>query len=588
MKALRNYLDKIKPNFEEGGKFHAFRSVFDGFETFLFVPNATSKSGTHIHDSIDSKRIMSMVVIALVPALLFGMYNVGYQHFHATGAAGGFWEMFIYGFLAVLPKIIVSYVVGLGIEFVVAQWKKEEIQEGFLVSGILIPMIVPVDCPLWILAVATAFSVIFAKEVFGGTGMNVFNVALITRAFLFFAYPTKMSGDAVWVSGDSIFGLGQSVDGLTVATPLGAAATSGAVPEFSWDMVTGLIPGSIGETSVIAIALGAILLLWTGIASWKTMFSVFVGGAFMAWVFNAIGPDTPMAQMPWYEHLVLGGFCFGAVFMATDPVTSARTETGKYIFGFLIGAMAIIIRVLNPGYPEGMMLAILLMNIFAPLIDYCASVMVVIVAFLLAFVSSSLRETQNKNVELDTKKQILAALNIKDVKDAEAEYNKYVKGDMLMNVDGTLTENTGAFATAYEKEAKENNRLHVFVAEVDGEKKYVFPVYGAGLWGAIWGYVALNSDKDTVYGVYFSHASETPGLGAEIASTHFQGEFSGKKTLENGEVVLGVVKNGKVEKPDYQVDGISGGTITSVDVDAMLKACLSSYKNFLTNNNEEE
>ena len=588
MKALRNYLDKIKPNFEEGGKFHAFRSVFDGFETFLFVPNATSKSGTHIHDSIDSKRIMSMVVIALVPALLFGMYNVGYQHFHATGATGGFWEMFIYGFLAVLPKIIVSYVVGLGIEFVVAQWKKEEIQEGFLVSGILIPMIVPVDCPLWILAVATAFSVIFAKEVFGGTGMNVFNVALITRAFLFFAYPTKMSGDAVWVSGDSIFGLGQSVDGLTVATPLGAAATSGAVPEFSWDMVTGLIPGSIGETSVIAIALGAILLLWTGIASWKTMFSVFVGGAFMAWVFNTIGPDTPMAQMPWYEHLVLGGFCFGAVFMATDPVTSARTETGKYIFGFLIGVMAIIIRVLNPGYPEGMMLAILLMNIFAPLIDYCASVMVVIVAFLLAFVSSSLRETQNKNVELDTKKQILAALNIKDVKDAEAEYNKYVKGDMLMNVDGTLTENTGAFATAYEKEAKENNRLHVFVAEVDGEKKYVFPVYGAGLWGAIWGYVALNSDKDTVYGVYFSHASETPGLGAEIATPQFQGEFTGKKTLENGEVVLGVVKNGKVEKPNYQVDGISGGTITSVGVDAMLKACLSSYKNFLTNNNEEE
>ncbi|MBQ8225465.1 MAG: NADH:ubiquinone reductase (Na(+)-transporting) subunit B [Bacteroides sp.] len=371
MKALRNYLDKIKPNFEEGGKLHAFRSVFDGFETFLFVPNETAKSGTHIHDAIDSKRIMSMVVIALVPALLFGMYNVGYQHFIATGAEGSFWEMFAYGFLAVLPKIIVSYVVGLGIEFVVAQWKKEEIQEGFLVSGMLIPMIVPVDCPLWILAVATAFSVIFAKEVFGGTGMNVFNVALITRAFLFFAYPTKMSGDAVWVSGDSILGLGQQVDGLTVATPLGQAATSGAVPEFSMDMVYGLIPGSIGETSVIAIALGAILLLWTGIASWKTMLSVFVGGAVMGWIFNTIGPDTPMAQMPWWQHLMLGGFCFGAVFMATDPVTSARTETGKYIFGFLIGAMAIIIRVLNPGYPEGMMLAILLMNIFAPLIDYC-------------------------------------------------------------------------------------------------------------------------------------------------------------------------------------------------------------------------
>lgn len=371
MKALRNYLDKIKPNFEEGGKLHAFQSVFDGFETFLFVPSTTSKSGTHIHDAIDSKRIMSMVVIALMPALLFGMYNVGYQHFKATGMEGSFFELFSYGFLAVLPKIIVSYVVGLGIEFVVAQWKKEEIQEGFLVSGILIPMIVPVDCPLWILAIATAFSVIFAKEVFGGTGMNIFNVALITRAFLFFAYPTKMSGDAVWVSGDSIFGLGKTVDGLTVATPLGVAATSSAAPEFSMDMVYGLIPGSIGETSVIAIALGGLLLLVTGIASWKTMFSVFVGGAFMAFVFNEIGPDTAMAQMPWYEHLVLGGFCFGAVFMATDPVTSARTETGKYIFGFLIGAMAIIIRVLNPGYPEGMMLAILLMNIFAPLIDYC-------------------------------------------------------------------------------------------------------------------------------------------------------------------------------------------------------------------------
>ena len=376
MKALRNYLDKIKPNFEEGGKFHAFRSVFDGFETFLFVPNTTSKSGTHIHDAIDSKRIMSMVVIALIPALLFGMYNVGYQHFRATGVEGSFIELFGYGFLAVLPKIIVSYVVGLGIEFVVAQWKKEEIQEGFLVSGILIPMIVPVDCPLWMLAVATAFSVIFAKEVFGGTGMNIFNVALITRAFLFFAYPTKMSGDSVWVAGDSIFGLGgdKFVDGFSGATALGVASVApsadGYLP-FSWDMVTGLIPGSIGETSVIAIAIGAVILLWTGIASWKTMFSVFVGGAFMAWVFNEFGPETAMAKMPWYEHLVLGGFCFGAVFMATDPVTSARTETGKYIFGFLIGVMAIVIRVLNPGYPEGMMLAILLMNIFAPLIDYC-------------------------------------------------------------------------------------------------------------------------------------------------------------------------------------------------------------------------
>ena len=312
---------------------------------------------------------MSIVVIALIPALLFGMFNVGYQHYLAAGIEGSIIEKFVYGFLAVLPKIIVSYVVGLGIEFIVAQWKKEEIQEGFLVSGMLIPMIVPVDCPLWMLAVATAFSVIFAKEVFGGTGMNIFNPALITRAFLFFAYPTKMSGDAVWVSGNSIFGMGQTVDGLTAATPLGVAKVA-ECPAFSWDMVTGLIPGSIGETSVIAIAIGAVILLWTGVASWKTMLSVFVGGAVMGWIFNTIGPDTSIAHMPWYEHLCLGGFCFGAVFMATDPVTSSRTENGKFVYGFLIGAMAIIIRVLNPGYPEGMMLAILLMNIFAPLIDY--------------------------------------------------------------------------------------------------------------------------------------------------------------------------------------------------------------------------
>ena len=278
--------------------------------------------------------------------------------------------MFFYGFLAVLPKIIVSYVVGLGIEFIVAQWKNEEIQEGFLVSGILIPLIVPIECPLWILAIATAFAVIFAKEVFGGTGMNVFNVALITRAFLFFAYPTKMSGDSVWVSGDSIFGLGKTVDGLTVATPLGQAATGLDITYDFSDMVTGFIPGSIGETSVIAIAIGAVILLWTGVASWKTMLSVFVGGGLMSWIFNIAGMDNAVANVPWYEHLVLGGFCFGAVFMATDPVTSARTECGKYIYGFLIGVVAIVIRVLNPGYPEGMMLAILLMNIFAPLIDY--------------------------------------------------------------------------------------------------------------------------------------------------------------------------------------------------------------------------
>ncbi|MBR2239405.1 MAG: NADH:ubiquinone reductase (Na(+)-transporting) subunit B [Prevotella sp.] len=369
MKALRNYLNKIKPNFEEGGKLHAFRSLFDGFETFLFVPNDTAKSGVHIHDAIDSKRIMSLVVIALMPAMLFGMYNVGYQNALAAGALAttGFWEMFFFGFLAVLPKILVSYIVGLGIEFAWAQWKGEEIQEGFLVSGILIPLIIPVECPLWILAIAVAFAVIIGKEIFGGTGMNIFNPALLCRAFLFFAYPSKMSGDQVWVAQDSIFGLGNTLpDGFTMATPLAQVGQGAEVTASLNDMIIGLIPGSIGETSVIAIALGAILLLWTGIASWKTMLSVFVGGGLMACLFESLGM-TPIA---WYEHLVLGGFCFGAVFMATDPVTSCRTESGKWVYGFIIGAMAVIIRVMNPGYPEGMMLAILLMNMFAPTIDH--------------------------------------------------------------------------------------------------------------------------------------------------------------------------------------------------------------------------
>lgn len=375
MAFLRNYLDKIKPNFEKGGKLHAFRSLYDGMDTFLYVPNTTSRSGVNIHDAIDSKRIMSFVVIALMPALLFGMYNVGYQNYAAmdklmpgTLAAASCLDLFLYGFLAVLPKILVSYIVGLGIEFAWAQWKGEEIQEGFLVSGMIIPMIVPVGCPLWILALATAFAVIFAKEIFGGTGMNIFNVALVTRAFLFFSYPQKMSGDSVWVATDKILGLGNQLpDGFTAATPLGEIGAGQSVQTSLCDMVTGLIPGSIGETSVIAIALGAVILLWTGIASWKTMLSVFVGGAVIAALFEAVG----MTPITWYEHLVLGGFAFGAVFMATDPVTSARTEPGKLVYGFMIGVMAIIIRVMNPGYPEGMMLAILLMNLFAPLIDYC-------------------------------------------------------------------------------------------------------------------------------------------------------------------------------------------------------------------------
>lgn len=384
MNSLRKFVDKIKPNFTPGGKFEKLHSTFDAFETFLFVPNTTSKrQGAHIHDAVDSKRTMIMVVIALIPALLFGMYNVGYQHFNAIGEAeAGFFSMFVYGLLAVLPLIVVSYGVGLSIEFAGAQIRKEEVQEGFLVTGMLIPLIVPIDTPLWMVAVATAFAVIFAKEVFGGTGMNIFNVALVTRAFLFFAYPQSMSGDQVWIRTGSTFGLGSGsvVDGFSGATPLGQIATATTTdttvvnmfgqPFSLLDSVIGLIPGSIGETSVIAIGIGALILLITRVANWKIMLSVFAGGALMGLIFNQFGPDTAAANLPWFWHLVLGGFAFGAVFMATDPVTASRTETGKWIYGFFIGALAIIIRVLNPGYAEGMMLAILLMNIFAPLIDF--------------------------------------------------------------------------------------------------------------------------------------------------------------------------------------------------------------------------
>ena len=370
MKALRNYLNKIKPSFEKDGKLHAFRSLFDGFETFLFVPNTTAKRGVHIHDAIDSKRIMSIVVIALMPALLFGMYNVGYQNTKASGIDSSFMEMFMFGFLAVMPKILVSYIVGLGIEFAWAQWKGEEIQEGYLVSGILIPLIVPVNLPLWMLAVAVAFAVIIGKEIFGGTGMNIFNPALLARAFLFFAYPQKMTGDQAWIADSPIFSLGGTkLDTFSGATPLANLSDY----SFSMDAVYGLIPGSIGETSVIAIAIGAVILLCTGIASWKTMLSVFAGGILTALLFNVLGlnsNDYPGASVEWYKHIALGGFCFGAVFMATDPVTSCRTECGKWIYGFLIGAVAIVVRVMNPGFPEGMMLAILLMNMFAPAIDY--------------------------------------------------------------------------------------------------------------------------------------------------------------------------------------------------------------------------
>lgn len=380
MKALRKYIDKIKPTFSEGGKLASLHSVFDGLETFLFVPAKTSKRGVHIHDSTDSKRTMTVVVLALMPALLFGMYNIGYQHYLALGQSVTFWTMFAFGLLTMIPKIIVSYLSVLGVEFAIAQIKKHEVAEGALVTGMLIPLIVPVDTPLWMIAVAAVISVIFAKEVFGGTGYNIFNVALVTRAILFFGYPLAMSGDEVFVRTSTTFGMGAGnvVDGFSGATPLGQAALAEGVPQIhniigqpltTMDYFIGLIPGSIGETSVLAILIGAVMLLITGIASWKIMLSVFVGGFLTALGFNAVGANGPML-LPALDHLLLGGFAFGAVFMATDPVTAARTETGKYIYGFFIGVFAILIRALNPGYPEGMMLAILLMNFFAPLIDF--------------------------------------------------------------------------------------------------------------------------------------------------------------------------------------------------------------------------
>ncbi|PIF03554.1 MAG: NADH:ubiquinone reductase (Na(+)-transporting) subunit B [Draconibacterium sp.] len=348
-------------------------------DTFLFVPNTTSKSGTHIKDAIDLKRTMSVVVIALIPALLFGMYNIGYQHFLSLGklAENGLFDLFLFGFLKMLPVIIISYVVGLGIEFAVAEMRGHEINEGFLVSGMLIPLIMPIDAPLWMVAVSTAFAVIIGKEVFGGTGMNIWNPALVARAFFFFAYPSKMSGDAVWIA--------DKADGFSGATPLAHAASlvdatskSAAEAIYSnsglsnvWDMFVGLIPGSVGETSVIAILIGAVILLATGVASWRIMLSVFAGGYVMGLIFNLVGGDNYyMTMIPAWQHLIMGGFAFGAVFMATDPVTASQTQTGKYIYGFLIGFMAILMRVLNAGFPEAMMLAILLMNTFAPLIDH--------------------------------------------------------------------------------------------------------------------------------------------------------------------------------------------------------------------------
>lgn len=379
MKGLKKKIDNLKPHFEKGGKLNKLHSVFDGFYTFLFTPNETSRSGVHIHDSNDSKRTMITVVIALLPCCLFGMWNIGLQHFMAIGdPSREFFKLFFYGLFAVLPQILTAYIVGLGIEFIVAQIRGHEIQEGFLVSGILIPMICPVDTPCWMLAIAVAFAVIFAKEVFGGTGYNFLNVALVTRAFLFFSYPSKMSGDNVFVQ----LGSDSAIDSYSGATPLGqmASSTGGDTPITNilgdplsmTDIFFGMYPGSWGETSTFCIILGGLILLLTGIANWRIIISGLAGGLTMAAIAHYFAsPTYPVTYLdPWLQ-LSLGGFLFALVFMATDPVTACRTNTGKYIYGALVGVIAILIRCYNTGYPEGAMLSVLLMNCFAPLIDWC-------------------------------------------------------------------------------------------------------------------------------------------------------------------------------------------------------------------------
>lgn len=354
--------------FEKGGKLGFLHSTVDAFDTFLRVPGTVTSKGAHVRDAIDMKRAMIIVVLALVPAALFGMWNLGHQHNLLLGSEWGFFKQFWFGFLKALPLYIVSYAVGLFIEFAFAQIKNEEVNEGYLVTGMLIPLIVPVEVPLWTLAIAVAFAVVFGKEVFGGTGMNFLNPALLTRAFLFFSYPSHMSGSFVWVG----LKKGEVIDAASGATPLSLLseckeAVAPLTDKFSYmDMFLGTVPGSIGETSVIAILLGAIILVWTGVASWKIMCSSVLGALLVGW----IGYATGVTAVPAWAQLIMGGFAFGAVFMATDPVTSAQTEKGKWIYGFLIGALCVMVRLFNPGYAEGMMLAILLMNTFAPLIDY--------------------------------------------------------------------------------------------------------------------------------------------------------------------------------------------------------------------------
>ena len=383
MKVFRNLVEGLRPKFEKGGKLEKYWPVFDGLATFLFVPAHTTHKGAHVRDAIDLKRTMTVVITALIPCLLFGMWNVGNLHYSALGEAATLLEAFGFGAIKVLPLVVVSYAVGLGVEFIFCIIKGHAIQEGFLVSGMLIPLIMPVEVPLWMVAVATIFAVLIGKEVFGGTGMNIVNVALTARAFLFFAYPTKMSGDKVWINTDG----GQVVDSFSGATALGDLATTIGADKASEAVTTtmqgfaaggnysmlesfiGTIPGSIGETSAVACLIGAFILILSGIGSWKIMVSMLVGGLTMGWLFNLAGANAFMDISPVHQVL-LGGFMFGMVFMATDPVTASQTEKGKWIYGFLCGFFAIMIRVFNPAYPEGVMLAILFMNVMAPLIDH--------------------------------------------------------------------------------------------------------------------------------------------------------------------------------------------------------------------------
>ena len=367
MKLFSNILSKIKPHFEDGGKLKKFWPAYDAFETFLFVPNHTTRQGVHIRDAVDLKRTMVTVIIALIPALLFGMWNIGQLHYNATGQTEfSIMDAFLFGSMKVLPLILVSYIVGLTIEFAFAVYRGHSVNEGYLVTGLLIPMVMPVDVPLWMVAVSVAFAVVIGKEVFGGTGMNILNPALTARAFLFFAYPTKMSGDEVWIHTGGM----STVDGFSGATPLADLAAN--IPldiSLIGSFFVGNMAGSVAETSTLAILIGAAILIITGVGSWRTMISVFIGGYIMGLLFNLWGANEYM-NLPAHIHLLLGGFAFGAVFMATDPVTASQTNKGKWIVGFLIGILAILIRVFNPAYPEGMMMAILLMNVFAPLVDH--------------------------------------------------------------------------------------------------------------------------------------------------------------------------------------------------------------------------